>query len=69
MEKIFIDKEKAMKELKEKLKNKKLADSVRKIGLTNTDFLDAVSTLISLANCFYWKGYQDAQNGGDVIDG
>lgn len=71
MEKPYIDKEKALKELSEKLENEELVTVLDKIGFTKNSFINGVSVLISLANSWYKKGYQDGQaaahqNGGDV---
>ena len=71
MKRPYIDKEKALKELNEKLENEELVTVLDKIGFTKNSFINGVSVLISLANNWYKKGYQDGQaaahqNGGEV---
>ena len=71
MEIEYCNKEKALKEIKEKLKNKELVDYLLEKGFTGDEFLEGMSMLISLINRWYKKGYQDGQtathqNGGDV---
>ena len=71
MEIEYCNKEKALKELREKLKNKELIDYLCEKGLTREEFFEGASMFITLINHWYKKGYQDGhaaahQNGGEV---
>ncbi len=62
----FFDREEVIKELDEKLKDEQFLDLLREKGIAEDEFFDGILMIVSFANHWYKKGYQDAQTGGDV---
>jgi len=66
MPKDYFNREEMIGELKEMLTDEQLPSELKELNITAEDFCNAMDKIISYANYWYRKGYEDAKNGGDV---